>query len=69
MIVLFAFVYPPNSKYWLVCLSFVGTLGLGAAFGAACRKWAKFGAGIIGLWIGGILGGMVYGLVLHFTSG
>ena len=65
MIILFVLVFPANSPFWVVWLSLFVTIGIGSGIGYATSKWARIGVLLIGAWIGGLLGGMLYSLVFY----
>lgn len=68
MIILFVGVYPANSPYWVVWLSLFVTLGIGAGVGYGTQRWARIGVLLLGAWIGGIFGGLLYSLVFYVFS-
>lgn len=41
---------------------------MGAGIGYACQKWARIGVLLIGTWIGGILGAILYSLVFYLFA-
>ena len=52
MILMFSQVYPNNSPMWVVWLTLMVSVGMGAGIGFAAQKWARIGVLIIGVWIG-----------------
>lgn len=69
MIIMFVAVYPKHSPMWVCWLTLFGSLIIGSAAGYGAQRYARAGVLLIGAWIGGILGGVVYGLVVsNFAS-
>lgn len=70
LIIMFALVYPTDSPMWVVWLTLVVSFGIGAGIGYATQRWARFGVLLLGLWIGGLLGAIMYCMFLHvFNNG
>jgi tryptophan-rich sensory protein len=65
MIILFVSVYPANSPFWVVWLTLFVTLGMGAGIGYGTSRWARVGVLLLGAWIGGLIGGLLYSLVFY----
>ena len=68
LIVMFGQVYPTNSPMWVVWLTLIVSLGMGAGIGYATQKWARIGVLLIGTWIGGLLGAILYSLVFYLFA-
>lgn len=68
MIVMFAFVYPNNSPMWVVGLTLIVSIGMGSGIGYAAFKWSRIGVLIIGCWVGGLFGAILYTLFFHLFS-
>lgn len=64
MIIMFAAVYPTNSPMWVVWITLVVSLVVGAGVGYGTQRWARAGVLLIGAWIGGLLGGVLYSLII-----
>lgn len=60
LIILFAGVYPDDIPFWAVWLNLFVATGMGAGIGFAAAKWSRVGVLLIGAWIGGLLGGVLY---------
>ncbi len=60
LLVLFAFVYPPNSPEWMIWLNILICLGLGALAGKVTQKYARFGVLLIGAIIGVMVGTVLF---------
>lgn len=54
---------------WVVWLSLVASLSIGGGIGYASQRWARIGVLLIGTWIGGILGGILYKLLIFNFAG
>jgi hypothetical protein len=68
MIILFAAVYPKNSPFWVVWLTMFVALGMGSGIGYAAQRWVRIGVLFLGAWIGGLLGGLLYGSVFFIFA-
>jgi hypothetical protein len=68
MILMFVSVYPSNSPMWVVWLTLVVSVILGGGIGYATQRWARIGVLLIGAWIGGLLGGVLYSLVFYLFA-
>ena len=53
---------------WVVWLTLMVAMGMGAGIGFAACKWSRIGVLIIGCWIGGLLGSVLYTLFFHMFS-
>ena len=53
---------------WVVWLTLFVSLGMGAGIGYACQRWARLGVLLIGTWIGGLLGAILYSLVFYLFA-
>ena len=53
---------------WVVWLTLMVSVGMGAGIGYAAQKWARVGVLFIGTWIGGILGALMYSLLFNVFS-
>jgi len=62
MIIMFAAVYPNNSPMWVVWLTLMVSTGMGAGLGYAAQKWSRIGVFFIGVWMGGLLGALMYSM-------
>ena len=70
LIILFAEVYPYNSPSWVVWLSLMVSVGMGSGIGYATQRWSRLGVLLIGTWLGGLFGAILYSLVFYlFASG
>jgi hypothetical protein len=69
MILMFSQVYPNNSPMWVVWLTLMVSVGMGTGIGFAAQKWARIGVLIIGVWIGGLAGALLYSMVFHVFAG
>ena len=69
MILMFSQVYPNNSPMWVVWLTLIVSVGMGTGIGFAAQKWARIGVLIIGVWIGGLTGALLYSMVFHVFAG
>lgn len=69
MILMFSQVYPNNSPMWVVWLTLMVSVGMGTGIGYAAQKWARIGVLIIGVWIGGLAGALLYSMVFHVFAG
>jgi len=69
MIVMFAAVYPNNSPMWVVWLTLMVSAGMGAGIGYAAQKWARIGVFLIGYWIGGFMGAIMYSMFSNLFTG
>lgn len=69
MIVMFAAVYPNNSPMWVVWLTLMVSTGMGAGIGYAAQKWARIGVFLIGYWIGGFMGAIMYSMFSNLFTG
>ena len=65
MVIMFVFIYPSDSPYWLVWLSLLLSLAAGAAVGHFTQKYSRAGVLLIGAWIGGLVGGILYTVFFH----
>ena len=65
MILLFAAVYPKNSPFWVVWLTMFVAVGMGSGIGYAASRWSRIGVLLIGAWIGGLAGGLLYSSVFY----
>jgi hypothetical protein len=65
MIIMFVGVYPTNSPMWVVWMTLIVSLLIGCGAGYGTQKWARVGVLLIGAWIGGLLGGVVYSLFVN----
>jgi hypothetical protein len=68
VILMFTSVYPVNSPVWVVWLTLMVGLGMGAGIGFAAQRWSRIGVLIIGTWIGGLLGAILYTLLFYMFS-
>ena len=68
MIVMFVFLYPDHSQTWVVWLTLVLSLLVGAGAGYATMRWGHIGVLILGGWLGGLLGSIMYSCVFHLIS-
>ena len=68
MIIMFVAVYPANSPMWTVWLTLVVALMLGGGAGYATQRWARCGVLLMGTWIGGLLGGVLYSMVIYIFA-
>lgn len=50
---------------WVVWLTLVVSLIIGGGVGYGTQRWARAGVLLLGAWIGGLLGGVVYSLVVY----
>ncbi len=41
------------------------SLGMGSGIGFACQKWVRLGVLLIGTWLGGVFGALLYSLVFY----
>jgi len=53
---------------WVVWLTLVVSLGMGAGIGYATQRWSRLGVLLIGTWLGGLLGAILYSLVFHLFA-
>ena len=60
LITLFAGVYPDDIPFWAVWINLIVATGMGAGIGFAAARWSRVGVLLIGAWIGGLLGGVLY---------
>jgi Domain of unknown function (DUF4203) len=65
MIVVFAGMFPDQQDMWVVWVILIISLAVGAAAGYATRKWGKYGVLILGAWLGGIIGSIMYSLLFR----
>lgn len=69
MVSLFAWVYPNHAPEYTVWLSLIVCLGMGYGVGYLVQKYARTGVLLIGVWIGGLLGAVIYAsLVSKFQT-
>jgi hypothetical protein len=68
MIIMFVFVYPSNSPLWIVWLTLVVALGMGSGIGYAAAYWSRIGILLLGTWIGGLFGAILYDAVFYVFS-
>lgn len=54
---------------WLVWLTLIVSCGIGAGIGYAAQKWSRVGVLLIGTWLGGILGAIMYSLLFYVFAG
>ena len=54
---------------WVVWLTLIVSVGMGTGIGFAAQKWARIGVLIIGVWIGGLTGALLYSMVFHVFAG
>lgn len=69
MIIMFASVYPTNSPMWVVWLTLIVSIGMGSGVGYAAQKWARIGVLLIGTWIGGLFGALMYSMLFNAFAG
>jgi hypothetical protein len=50
---------------WVVWLVLLGSLAVGAVAGMATRKYGKHGVVILGAWLGGIIGQVLYSILFR----
>lgn len=55
----------PDSKEWRVWLSLIISLMIGYPFGSLTKKYTKLGIVILGTFIGGLLGSILYGFIIY----
>ena len=66
---LYALIYPPDfTQEYIFWLSLVGSLLLGGGVGYGCALYWKVGIFFIGAWLGGLLGGCLYGIIVYLLS-
>lgn len=65
MIIMFVLVYPTNSPMWVVWMTLIVSLLIGGGAGYGTQKYARVGVLLLGAWIGGLLGGVVYSLFVN----
>ena len=65
---MFTSVFPVNSPIWVVWLTLMVSLGMGAGIGFAAQRWSRIGVLIIGTWIGGLFGAILYTLFFYMFS-
>lgn len=68
LIFMFTSVYPVNSPVWVVWLTLMVSLGMGSGIGFAAQRWSRVGVLILGTWIGGLLGAILYTLFFYIFS-
>jgi len=69
MCILYAFLYPPSfTEEYIVWLSLLGCLVVGGGCGYVASEYWKVGLFFIGAWIGGLLGGFLYGLIIYLAG-
>ena len=68
LIIMFTSVFPVNSPIWGVWLTLMVSLGMGAGIGFAAQRWSRIGVLIIGTWIGGLFGAILYTLFFYLFS-
>lgn len=61
-IIMFAQIYPDNTPTWVVWLTGACSFGIGLGVGYASYRWARLGVLIIGTWVGGLIGALIYEL-------
>lgn len=65
---MFNSVYPDDIPYWAVWLNLIVCTGMGSGIGFAAAKWSRVGVLLIGAWIGGLFGGVLYTSVFHYWA-
>jgi hypothetical protein len=69
LIILFSRVYPNIIPMYVVWLSLIVSIGIGAGIGYAAQKWARVGVLLIGLWMGGLFGALLYSMLFSVFAG
>jgi hypothetical protein len=65
MIVVFAGIFPDQQEMWVVFAVMLVSLVVGGFAGYATRRWAKYGVLLLGAWLGGILGQILYSILFR----
>jgi len=61
-------VIPTHCPEWVVWLSLMVTLGIGAGIGYAAAAWARIGVLIISVWVGGVIGAILYNTFIYLMA-
>jgi hypothetical protein len=69
LIIMFTRVYPNITPMYVVWLTLMVSFGIGAGIGYAAQKWARVGVLLIGLWIGGLFGAIIYSMLFSVFQG
>lgn len=65
MILIFAWIFPDQEEMWVVFVVLLVSLVFGSAAGYATKKYAKYGILLLGAWLGGILGQILYSVLFR----
>lgn len=68
MVLLFAAILPSGAPEWSVWLALLMSLGIGAGFGFAARKWSRIGVLFIGACVGAFMGMAVFNTMVYQIS-
>lgn len=68
IVVMFVGVYPDRQGAPIVCGTLIVSLAVGAAAGYATKRWGHIGVLLIGAWLGGLLGSVVYSCLIRMIT-
>lgn len=54
---------------YVVWLTLMVSIGIGSGIGYAAQKWARVGVLLIGLWVGGLFGALLYSILFSVFAG
>jgi len=66
---MFTRVYPNIIPMYVVWLTLMVSIGIGSGIGYAAQKWARVGVLLIGLWVGGLFGALLYSMLFSVFAG
>ena len=53
---------------WVVWLALIVALGIGSGVGYASAKYPRVGVLLVGTWIGGLIGSVLYNTLIHIWA-
>jgi len=68
LIIMFIAVIPGHTKMWVVWLVLVVALGIGSGIGFLSAKHPRVGVLLVGSWIGGLIGSILYNAFIHMAA-
>lgn len=60
--------FPERQEMWVVWLILLLSLALGSGAGYATKRWGKYGVLALGLWLGGIIGSLLFSGLFRLIS-